>query len=908
MTIGARVALGFGLVLALFLGVSVYGINCMQRLAGITDNFYNHPFTVRGKLANAELGIVKMHRAMKDVALAKNTADIDNAVALVDQNEKEVYANLDIVRERFLGDKKLIDTVATRVKAWKPIREETIAFKRAGEADKAAAVTKGKGAAQVAAITDAMDTLHAAVKNKAAAFMHNAESVRQQSLMVMTLMTVLAFLLGGGFAFFLSRGIAKTLKALLEESQRLTGAATEGRLDTRGDADRINFEFRGVVEGMNRTLDALIGPLNMAAEYVDRISKGDIPPKITDEYRGDFNEIKLNLNNCIDNVAALVADANMLSQATVEGRLATRADATRHQGDFRRVIEGVNATLDAVIEPLNVAAEYVDRISKGDIPPQITDTYYGDFNEVKCNLNTCIEALNGLLAARAEVSRQHELGMIDEMMPVEKFQGAYAEMAEGINELLRSHIGVKMRVVEVVGRYAQGDLSVDMDRLPGKKGLVTEAIDTVKKNMLALNQEIMNLVEAAKAGQLSVRGDTSHFEYSFKEMVQGINATLDAVTGPLNMAAEYVDRISKGDLPPQIVDEYRGDFNAIKNNLNLLISATETITEAARQVAAGDLTVQLEPRSANDQLMIALSAMVAKLFSVVQEVKVASDSVASGSQAMSASAANLSQGATQQAAAAEEASSAMEQMSANIRQNADNALQTEKIALKSASDAKEGGAAVSQTVTAMKEIAGKIAIIEEIARQTNLLALNAAIEAARAGDHGKGFAVVASEVRKLAERSQKAAEEISDLSSSSVEVAVNAGGMLGRMLPDIQRTAELVQEISAACREQDAGAVQINKAIQQLDQVIQYNAGASEEMSSTAEELADQAHHLQENVAFFRLGAAAAGAAQHAVPVAARVAKTACLPGAAAVRTGAQTPAMGAHLDMEPVEAAFEKY
>jgi methyl-accepting chemotaxis protein len=195
-------------------------------------------------------------------------------------------------------------------------------------------------------------------------------------------------------------------------------------------------------------------------------------------------------------------------------------------------------------------------------------------------------------------------------------------------------------------------------------------------------------------------------------------------------------------------------------------------------------------------------------------------------------------------------------MVSNIRQNADNAQQTERIALKSAQDAKEGGKAVIETVSAMREIAGKISIIEEIARQTNLLALNAAIEAARAGEHGKGFAVVASEVRKLAERSQTAAAEISKLSTSSVQVAEAAGEMLTKIVPDIQRTAELVQEISAASNEQNSGAEQINKAIQQLDQVIQQNASGTEEIASTSEELASQAEQLQDTVSFFKVGGA----------------------------------------------------
>jgi len=281
--------------------------------------------------------------------------------------------------------------------------------------------------------------------------------------------------------------------------------------------------------------------------------------------------------------------------------------------------------------------------------------------------------------------------------------------------------------------------------------------------------------------------------------------------------------------------------------------------DVANKMAQGDLTVdiRIDRKDEVGRLMTSMRNMVDSIKKVVSEVITASDNVASGSQELSATAEQTSQGATEQSASAEQASSSMEQMSANIKQNADNAQQTERIALKVAEDAEKGGKAVEETVDAMRQIAEKISIIEEIARQTNMLALNAAIEAARASEHGKGFAVVADAVRKLAERSQNAAGEISNLSVSSVEIAEKAGEMLNRIVPDIRKTAELVQEINASSAEQNTGADQINQALQQLDKVIQQNASASEEMSSTSEELASQAEQLKETIAFFNISGVA---------------------------------------------------
>ncbi|MDW5312578.1 methyl-accepting chemotaxis protein [Rhizobium sp. PL01] len=285
-------------------------------------------------------------------------------------------------------------------------------------------------------------------------------------------------------------------------------------------------------------------------------------------------------------------------------------------------------------------------------------------------------------------------------------------------------------------------------------------------------------------------------------------------------------------------------------------------TVAVADVADGDLTKLAEITNQDEigALLGNVNVMIERLRGVVADALSASDNVSAGSQELSASSEQVSQGATEQAASAEEASASMEEMAANIKQNADNAAQTEKIARQSSKDAEASGEAVSRAVSAMRTIAEKIGIVQEIARQTDLLALNAAVEAARAGEHGKGFAVVASEVRKLAERSQSAAAEIGQMSSDTVKAAAEAGDMLNRLVPDIRKTAELVSEISAACREQDIGSSQINEAIQQLDKVTQQNASASEQMSATSEELAAQAEELQASIAFFKVDGASHGA------------------------------------------------
>ncbi len=873
----------------------------------------------------------------------------------------------------------------------------------------------------------------------------------------------------GGLEYILD--ISKEAR-VTNEIMGLTEAAVDGRLDARANADQFEGNYRRIVQGVNDTLDALVGPLNMTAEYLERISKGDIPDKITEHYNGDFNEIKNNVNHCIDAVKGLVVDTEMMASAAADEEFSARAEENTHEGDFRRIVSGINLTfsrvasklhlyeasldaipfpvsitdmdmnwlffnkiassitglnrgemigkpcsnwsadicktercgiqmlrkgeptsyfkqpgqdmdfrvdtqyiidargdkvghievvqditagnrireyqeqevarlsdnldkfakgdlnidtsisdgdkyteevrknflnikeafdqsiqsvrsivdemsaltgaavegkldargnadrfggdyakivsgvndtLDAVIKPLNVAAKYVDRISEGDIPEKITDDYKGDFNEIKNNLNQCIDGLGGLVEANRILQK---MALNDHTAGVEGvYQGIFSDVAKAVNEI-RDRL---LHITETAQNIARGDLK-DLSEYKqlgdgtGRRSAndkIIPAFILMMQNIQGMISETVALADAAKAGNLNTRVDSGKFQGGFHDVLSGLNDALDALINPLKVSADYVARISKGDIPEEITDEYKGDFNEIKNNLNMLIRALNQITNMAQEIASGNLTISVKKRSEQDELMAALEKMVEDLTKIAGSVQESAEMVASGSRQLSVGIEQMSQGASEASSSVEEISSSMEEMNATVSQNADNAKQTAAIAEKAAGDAQEGGDSVAETIKAMKAIAEKIGVIQEIARKTDLLALNAAIEAARAGEAGKGFAVVAAEVRKLAEHSQTAAKEIAGQSKASVDIAERAGNLIKEIVPGVQKTSELVQEINAFSSDQSSGIEQVANAIRQLDQVTQQNAGATEEMSGTSEELSAQAEQLREVAAYF---------------------------------------------------------
>jgi len=704
---------------------------------------------------------------------------------------------------------------------------------------------------------------------------------------------------------------------VLQEIMRLVDASKEGRLSERGNATLFNGMQREIIQGVNEMLDAILLPIGEGNRVLAQISAGKIDELIAQTYKGDHEKMKLAVNNVAQVVQGLQKELARLVEASREGQLSDRGKPQQFQGAYAEIVRGVNTMLDAILVPIAEGNRILAQISVGKIDELIAQTYKGDHEKMKLAVNNVGIVLQTLQKELARLISASHAGQLSERGKADEFRGAFADIVRGVNDMLDAillPIGEGNRILAQISSGKIDELITQTYKGDHEKMKV--AVNNVGIVLQGLNKELGRLADAGRQGQLSTRGKDSEFQGAFAEIVRGVNDILDAVIAPLNVSARYVDLISKGDIPAQITDSYNGDFNLIKNNLNSLIEAMNEITLAAQGISNGNLTVDLRERSAQDKLMQALSAMVAGLTRTVSDIRSIAGEVAAASQSISTASVQVSKGASSQAAAAEEASSSMEEMVSNIKQNADNAQQTDKIANKSSKDAQESGKSVLEAVAAMKEIANKISIIEEIARQTNLLALNAAIEAARAGEHGKGFAVVAAEVRKLAERSQKAAGEINQLSATTLKVSEKSGEMLEKLVPDIQRTAELVQEISAASKEQDTGAEQINKALQQLEQVIQQNASAAEEMASTTEELTGQSEQLVSALSFFHTGDE--DSARGRKGAGAKVARQAVAPSARSMRPNGQSASAakpgraGVNLRLnekhDELDAEFERY
>ncbi|MCD4845523.1 MAG: Cache 3/Cache 2 fusion domain-containing protein [Methanosarcinales archaeon] len=668
------------------------------------------------------------------------------------------------------------------------------------------------------------------------------------------LVGIISIISGALIAYLLSRSISGKITGIVDDFKEMTDNIVNGKLDSRGDPDNTGIDFKEIPNGLNNILDAVISPLNVMAEYIDRISKGNIPDKITEEYKGDFNEMKNNVNLCIDSINAMTGDINEQVDAAINGKLDARIDTSKHSGDFEIVMQGINNTLDAVIGPLNMTAEYVERISKGDIPDKITEDYKGDFNEIKNNVNLCIDAINAMVA---DINTQVEAsinGEMDARIDTSKHGGDFNKVMQGINDTLDA----VTNPLEVMGNYidhiSKGDIPDPItDEYKGDfnefKVNVNLCIDAI--NAMVADMEM--LCTGAKDGNLDVRADISKHGGDFRAIVQGVNDSLEAIVGPVQDCARVLQSVADGDLTKRTEVEARGQLQDLLNNIDTCVDSIADVVINSKDVAK----------------KISMSA---------QQLSSSAQEMTAGTEQVSSTMSQIAEGATNQSEQVNSTSSTMEEMANVVKDVTDKSRDATEASISASQTAQEGGKAATTAASKMmdiqhavedsaqvvqglgersKQIGDIVSVITGIAEQTNLLALNAAIEAARAGEAGRGFAVVADEVKNLAEESRGAAEKVAILinetqgetdkavksmeaGTSEVEEGASIVNEALVALEDIaagsQEVANMVEEISASTHQQQMGIENVVKSIDGIAAVAQQSAAGTQEASGAAQE------------------------------------------------------------------------
>jgi methyl-accepting chemotaxis protein len=705
-------------------------------------------------------------------------------------------------------------------------------------------------------------------------------------------------------------------KLALQAVQDLVVKAKAGELSARADV-KAEGDYQLLVDGINEILDALTGPLNVAADYVDRISKGDIPEKITEEYHGDFNNIKNNLNTCIGAINGVTGEMGGLVGAASEGVLTKRGDAEKFQGVYQEMIRDMNGLVASIAGPLADLTACLELMAVNDLTRKMSKDYPGIWNELKSATNgvhgqlariveTVTHISNGDLSDLDEykkIGRRSEndtlvpaftklmesiKSVIDEVVMLtgavtvgdlskradeSRFQGAYRDIVHGLDGLIDSVANSLNELIGVLNRLAVNDYTQKMER--DYTG-VWDELKRATNNTLARLLNLQDLAIKVGAGDLSKldefrkigrRSENDQLVPNFTRMMEAIESLIRDVEMLAQAAVE--GKLSARADAAKHQGEFRKVVEGVNNTLDAVIKPVNEASACLQEMAKGNLDVKMEGDYKGDHAVIKenLNATLAALNDILGQVTMAVDQVATGARQVSDSSQSLSQASTESASSLEEIAASMHELTSQTNMNADHAIQANQLAAQARVSAEKGNAEMGAMVKAMNDINESatniskiIKAIDEIAFQTNLLALNAAVEAARAGKHGKGFTVVAEEVRNLAQRSAAAAKETAEMIEGSIkktEAGAKIAGETSKALEEIvagaTKVTDLIGEIASASKEQAEGIGQINTGLSQVDQVTQQVTASAEESASASEELSSQSMQLKQMLDKFRL-------------------------------------------------------
>ncbi len=724
--------------------------------------------------------------------------------------------------------------------------------------------------------------------------------------------------------------IAVALQKLQAEMLRMSDFAKEGQLSERAKPDQFKGSYAEIVKGVNTTLDAILVPTMESNRILVQISNGKTDELVAQNYKGDHEKTKQAVNNIAVALQNLQKEMLRMSDFAKEGQLSERANPDQFKGSYAEIVKGVNTTLDAILVPTMESNRILVQISNGKTDELVAQNYKGDHEKTKQAVNNIAMVVQSLQKELARLTEASKEGQLSDRGKPELFQGAYAEIVVGVNAMLDAillPIGEGNRILslirggnlrEKVEIACRGDHAKMKDAINGVHGWLTELTAYVtkiangdmtatmtkasdadqihewlvlmKNNINALIADVVMLSKTAVDGKLAARADASKHQGDYRRIMQGVNETLDAVIGPLNMAARYVDEISRGEVPAKITDAYNGDFNNIKNNLNACIDGLGGLVEAnevLQLMAANDYTTRVlgsyrgvfaEVGKATNKTADTIRGSMEMLGQNVQALSSAAEELTATSQQMSANAEETSAQTRVVSTATlqvnqnlQTVATGAEEMGASIKEIAKNATEAAKVATSAVKVAETANATVSKLGESSTEIGQVIKVITSIAQQTNLLALNATIEAARAGEAGKGFAVVANEVKELAKETAKATEDISrkiEAIQTDTKAAVGAIGTISEVINQINgisntiataveeqnaTTNEMARNVSEAAR----GSGEITSNIGGVAEAAQGTTMGAADTQKAAAELAKMSTQLRGLVEQFKIDSSA---------------------------------------------------